>query len=297
MWEWYWDTRNMCLVFTIPILIIAIGLLVSWWKGQRSRVQAAALGATLAGAAFLTFVALVPFGKYVVSGLPPVWCLAAFVPFLVLASVGIAVALRFDKQNRTGVVEAEKRAGLLVCGVAFLLVASVGLGGVLFIPYGTESFAYHVSVTPGPDGNYTAYLPAPLGGDGLISEWARHIKVEKGSAAFSFNDTDHGKALVVSASGPVTLGMSATLAYFRAGDNTLGDVHLSLVQNLTGNRRPIFVGLDPDSQVDNITVNLSMKGSHDSTFDGGHYFTCRGASTVEKGWHEMVTRWGGVYYD
>ena len=287
----------MCYALTIPIAIIAIGLLLSWYKGHQNRVRTAALGVTLTGAAALTFFALVPFAYNIISSVPPVWCLICFIPVLVLAFVGTAVALSYHKQTRAGTVKITAHKRLLAFGSAFLLLSFGLFAWIIFVPDGADTFAYHVSIIPVSDGDYIAYLPAPLGGDGDYSEWAKQLKVEKGLAAFSFEDTDMGKTLKVRAGGPVTIGMSAKQAYYGSGERTLDEVHLSLFLNGSSVWRTYRVGLDPVSEIDNVSLNLSMEEGEDWTFDGGGYFRCRGNSTFGTGWHTMVTRYGGVYYD
>lgn len=297
MWDWFWDTRNMCLTFTIPIAIMAIGLLISWWKGHRKNIQVAALAITLIGAVVLIFVALLPIEYNIASGLPPTICLTFFIPFFVMAFLGILVAISFHKQNRTGVVLVESREQLLAIGSACLILSSIFFAGIIFVPYGTMKFAYHISITPSSNGSYIVFLPAPIGGDGDYSDYSSQMRVVKGSANFSFADTEWGKALIVRGRGPTSLGMTANQAYYRNGESTLDDVHLSLFMNNTGNRWAFRVGLDPLSEVANLTLTLSMNANTDATFDGGSYKSGSGKSTIEKGWSPMNMTMGGAFYD
>ena len=288
----------MCITFTIPIVIMAIGLLLSWWKGHRNRTQVAALCITLIGAIVLISISLIPIVYDIAYGIPPTICLTIFIPFFVLAFQGIMVAFSYDKQNRSGVVMVETRRSLLACGSAFLLLSSIFFAGIIFIPSGTEKFSYHISIKPSSDGNYIVYLPAPIGGDGDYSDCARQLKVEKGSANFSYKDTEEGKTLIVRAKGAVWLGMSANHAYYRNGESTLSDVHLSLYDKSgSGNQRIFRAGLDPFSDVENVTLRLTMEVSNDATFDGGGYLSGTGSSTFDKGWHTMNMTMHGANYD
>jgi hypothetical protein len=290
----------MCLTFTISIVIMAIGLLLSWWKGHRDRVQKVALSVTMAGGIALAILALIPTAMLIVI----MWqysinicCLSVFIPFVVLAVIGSGAAFSYNRQCRTGVVLVESRKQMLAIGSAFLILSSILFAGILFVPYGTNRFAYHVSIKPSSNGCYTVYLPTPLGDDGDYSEYSKQMSVEKGTANFSFRDTVWGKALIVHGRGSVSLGMTANQAYYRNGDSTLDDVYLSLFMNGSGIQKIYRVGLDPLSDVTNVMLKLSIEAGADGTFDGGSFQSGSGNSTVEKGWNTMNVTGRAYFYD
>jgi hypothetical protein len=299
MWYWYSENRNLCLTIAIPLMVLAAGLLLSWRKGHRTPARRAGIGLTVAGAVALTISAVLPsyYMLIMYGGLSSAFCLFFMLPLVLWAFLGLALVLRARRKASDGAAPAGLMAGLKVCGTVSLVISSTFLAGIIFVPNSTAELEYHVSIAPATAGTYTAYVPALLGPDGDFSGWGRLLKVEKGSASFSFNDTSEGKALVVRAKGAVSLGMSASQwSYFR-NDGTPVETHLSLWLNGSTHRRTYQACLDPTSEVENITLKITMRLDARGTFGGAYDEECNSEASFGKGWHVVEARWSGAIYD
>jgi hypothetical protein len=299
MWDWYSEERIICLTIAVPLMILAAGLLISWRKGHQTSVRRAGIGLTATGAAALTISALLPSVYMLVSygGRPAAACLFFMLPFVIWALLGLALVIRARKMAANGPVPAGLVTGLKVCGTVSLVISSTFLAGIMFVPNGTAELEYHVSIAPATGGTYTAYVPTLLGPDGDFSGWGRLLKVEKGSASFSFNDTSEGKALAIRAKGAVTLGLSASQWSYFHYDGTPVMTHLSLWLNGSTPRRNYHACLEPSSEVENITLKIMTRLDTHGTFGGAYSEKCSGEATFGKGWHVMETRWSGAIFD